>query len=95
MSPERSGLTDEYTGPAPDPHSEIATQLAIRLVLVFAFAGLCTWILLPWSSALSVPLVLVVDLSALWMIVHYVFAALNDLLEVKLDEFDQPSRSDD
>jgi hypothetical protein len=68
--------------------------LAIRLVLVFAFAGFCTWLLLPWPSVLSVPLVLVVDLIALWMTVHYVFAALNDLLEVKLDELDRPSRSD-
>ncbi|WP_226482607.1 hypothetical protein [Natrinema amylolyticum] len=81
--------------PLPDPHSEIATQLAIRLVLIFAVAGFCTWLLLPWPSALSLPLVLVVDLIALWMTVHYVFAALNDLLEVKLDELDRPSRSDD
>ncbi|ELY82579.1 hypothetical protein [Natrinema pallidum] len=78
-----------------DGHSEIATQLAIRLVLVFAVAGFCTWVLLPWPSALSVPLVLVVDLIALWVSVHYVFAALNDLLEVKLADLNRPSRSGD
>ncbi|ELY78458.1 hypothetical protein [Natrinema gari] len=76
-------------------YSDIATQLAIRLVLVFAVAGVCTWVLLPWPSVLSVPLVLVVDLIALWVSVHYVFAALNDLLDSKLADLNRPSGSGD
>ncbi|AFO55956.1 MULTISPECIES: hypothetical protein [unclassified Natrinema] len=51
-------------------HSDIATQLAIRLVLV-------------------------VDLIALWISVHYVFAALNDLLDIKLADPNRPSGSGD
>ena len=78
-----------------EPHTEIATRLATRLVVVFAVTGFCTWILLPWPSVLSVPLVLLVDLIALWLAVHYVFAALDDLLEAKLAALDRRVRPDD
>ncbi|QLK25094.1 hypothetical protein HYG81_13410 [Natrinema zhouii] len=76
------------------PHSEIATRLASRLCIVFAIGGFCTLILLPWHSILSVPLVLLVNLIVIWFTVHYVFAALNDLLEVKLEDSNQSPRSD-
>lgn len=74
-----------------DARYEIASRLAGRLVLVFAVARFCTWILLPWPSVLSVPLVLVVYLVALWFTVHYVFVALDELLERKLENLDQRS----
>ncbi|PCR91611.1 hypothetical protein [Natrinema ejinorense] len=84
MAPERT-----------ETHSDIATRLAGRLVVIVAVAGFCTWILLPWPSVLSVALVLTVNLIALWFGVHYVFAALNDLLEVKLEASDRPLGTDE
>ena len=77
---------------ADPPHSRIATQLAIRLVIVFAVGGVCTVLLLPGPTLLSVPLILVVNLFVLWFTVHYVFAALNALLETKLERLD-PDRA--
>ncbi|SEW21113.1 hypothetical protein [Natrinema salifodinae] len=71
-----------------DVRSEIATRLAVRLVLVVGAAAFCTWTLLPWDSVLAFPLVLVVDLIALWFAVHDVFAALDDLLEAKLERIE-------
>ncbi len=76
-----------------EPHSEIATRLSIRLAIVFAISGFCTLILLPWPSVLSIPLVLVVNLFALWFTVHYAFAALDELLEAKLATLDRRARS--
>jgi|GEM_PF-2106036 len=77
------------------PHSRIATQLASRLVIVFAIGGVCTVILLPGPTLLSIPLILVVNLAVLWFTVHYVFAALNALLEVKLERPDRAASSSD
>jgi len=52
------------------PHSRIATQLASRLVIVFAVGGICTVILLPGPTLLSIPLILVVNLAVVWFSVH-------------------------
>ncbi|MBZ6494660.1 hypothetical protein [Natrinema longum] len=78
-----------------EPHADIATRLAGQLVVIVAVARFCTWMLLPWPSVLSVPLVLAVYLIALWFGVHYLFAALNDLLEVKLEASDRSLGTDE
>jgi len=49
-------------------------------------------LLLPGPTLLSIPLILIVNLFVLWFTVHYVFAALNALLEVKLERLN-PDRA--
>ncbi|WP_207586727.1 hypothetical protein [Halomontanus rarus] len=72
-------------GESRDPHIEIANWLFVRLALVLACTLLVTRIVVAGAGAAGLVLALGLFLTALWVTVHLVFSALNDLLEAKLD----------
>lgn len=67
------------------PHVEIANWLFARLALVLGGATVASRTVTIGSGSAGFVFALVLYLVTLWLAVHLVFSALNDLLEAKFE----------